>query len=44
MYVLRDLGEGTGTFMKVEKQTILKNGNIISFGDSHMVIGLVLEK
>ena len=23
---------------------ILKNGHIVSFGDSHMVIGLVLEK
>ncbi len=23
---------------------ILKNGHIVSFGDTHMVIGLVLEK
>lgn len=43
-YILRDLGEGTGTFIKVQKQTILKNGHIISYGDSHMVVGIVLEK
>jgi pSer/pThr/pTyr-binding forkhead associated (FHA) protein len=43
-YIIKDLGEGTGTFIKIEKQVILRNGHIISFGDSHMVIGLVLEK
>lgn len=43
-YCLKDLGEGTGTFMRVDRQFILKNGHIVSFGDSHMVVGLVLEK
>ena len=41
---MRDLGEGTGTFIKVDRQFILKNGHIVSFGESHMVVGLVLEK
>lgn len=43
-YFLKDVGEGSGTFIKVEQQTILKNGHIVSFGDNHMVVGLVLEK
>lgn len=43
-YFIKDLGEGTGTFIKVQNQTILKNGHIVSFGESHMVVGLVLEK
>lgn len=38
------MGEGTGTFIRLQKQVILKNGHIISFGDIHMVIGIVLEK
>lgn len=43
-YILKDLGEGTGTFIKIEKHSLLKNGHIISFADSHLVVGLVLEK
>ena len=43
-YFLKDLGEGTGTFIKVHKEAILKNGHIVSFGETHMVVGLVLEK
>ena len=43
-YFLKDTGEGTGTFLRVDRQFVLKNGHIVSFGDSHMVVGLVLEK
>jgi hypothetical protein len=43
-YIIKDLGEGSGTFIKVQKETILKNGHIVSFGDFHMVVGLVLDK
>eukprot|EP00347_Sterkiella_histriomuscorum_P023191 403335604 len=43
-YFLKDGGEGSGTFIKVDQQTQLKNGHIVSFGDNHMVVGLVLEK
>ena len=41
---LRDVGDGSGTFIKVDREMVLKNGHIVSFGDSHMVVGLVLEK
>jgi len=37
-YYLKDLGEGTGTFLKLEKPLTLAQGSIISFADSHMVV------
>lgn len=39
-YCLKDLGEGTGTFVRLDNFLVLKNGYIISFGDSHMVVQL----
>ena len=42
-YFLKDLGEGTGTFIKLETPLKLVSGYIISFGDSHMTI-LIDEK
>jgi hypothetical protein len=41
---LKDLGEGSGTFIKVESSFVLKNGHIVSFGENHMVVGIVMEK
>ena len=39
-YYLRDLGDGSGTFVRVDnsKDLILKQGFIVSYGDSHMVV------
>ena len=37
-YSLRDLGQGTGTFIKLEFTLPLMGTKIISFGDSHMVV------
>ena len=39
-YFLKDLGEGSGTFVKLEQELKLKNGNIISFTDNHMLISI----
>lgn len=37
-YLLKDLGEGSGTFLRIDKEIELKSGYIISFGDSHMAV------
>jgi pSer/pThr/pTyr-binding forkhead associated (FHA) protein len=37
-YYLRDLGEGSGTFVKIDHPLLLKNGYIVSFGDSHLTV------
>mmetsp|Transcript_13331 Transcript_13331/g.9410 ORF Transcript_13331/g.9410 Transcript_13331/m.9410 type:complete len:144 (-) Transcript_13331:404-835(-) len=37
-YFLRDLGDGSGTFVRLDVPLQLKHGYIISFGDSHMTI------
>jgi hypothetical protein len=42
-YYLRDLGDGSGTFVRLDIPLILKHGYIISFGDSHMVVQFVQE-
>jgi len=35
-YLIKDLGEGTGTFVRIDKPITLKSRYKISFGDSHM--------
>jgi hypothetical protein len=37
-YTISDLGDGTGTFVKISSDLLLKDGYIISFGNSHMKI------
>lgn len=37
-YFIKDMGEGTGTFVKIIQPLELKQGYIISFGESHMII------
>lgn len=37
-YYLEDLGEGTGLFAKIQAPVKIKNGTIISFGNSIMVL------
>ncbi len=43
-YALKDLGDGTGTFVKVDSALTLKQGYIISFGDSHMAVNIRLNE
>jgi pSer/pThr/pTyr-binding forkhead associated (FHA) protein len=39
-YFLRDLGEGSGTFARVQGAIVIKQGYIVSFSDSHMLMQL----
>jgi hypothetical protein len=43
-YYLRDLGEGNGTFVKLTQPLLLKNGYIISFGDTHMSVAFFQDR
>lgn len=40
-YYMRDLGDGSGTFVRLDVPLVLKNGFIISFGDSHMTVNFM---
>jgi hypothetical protein len=42
-YTLRDLGEGSGTFVKIETPYVLSGTRIISFGDTHMVVKVLRD-
>jgi FHA domain len=37
-YSITDLGDGSGTFVRIDSPLVLKDGFIISFGNSHMTI------
>ena len=43
-YFMRDCGQGTGTFAKIEQSLALKQGYIISYGDSHMYVNLETQE
>lgn len=42
-YAIRDYGNGTGTFIKIERPLALKRGYIVSYGDSHMYVNMLTE-
>lgn len=39
-YYIKDIGEGTGTFIRIDKSVLLQHGYIISYGDCHMFVSL----
>ncbi|MDR3547023.1 MAG: FHA domain-containing protein [Candidatus Pacebacteria bacterium] len=43
-YYMKDMGEGTGTFIRIEKSLALQYGYIISYGNSHMYVILQPDK
>lgn len=38
LYQIKDMGEGLGTFVRIEKPIKLRSSYIFSFGDSHMIV------
>ena len=43
-YRIKDLSQGTGTFARIDKEIFLKDANIISFSDTHMIINISNEQ
>ncbi len=43
-YFLKDLGEGPGTFVRIDTKTPLKQGSVITFGQHHLVVNYKLTK
>ena len=39
-YEIKDLGDGTGTFVKIVSNIMLKPGYIVSFGDVHFAVAI----
>jgi FHA domain len=39
-FTIRDLGQGMGTFIRIDSKLNLKTNHIISFGDSHMIVNV----
>jgi len=37
-FFLKDYGEGTGTFIKIQPKLILKNNQVVSFGNFHFAV------
>lgn len=36
--MIKDMGEGMGTFIRLDKPLKLQNNFIISFGESHVIV------
>lgn len=39
-FSIKDMGDGLGTFIRVNRPLALQNLNIVSFGDSHMIVNI----
>lgn len=44
VYQIKDFGQGTGTFIKLQKPLAVKEGYIISYGDSHMYANAINDE
>ena len=42
-YYIRDSGEGTGTFIQIDKSITLQNEYVISYGSYHMFVAITNE-
>mmetsp|Transcript_21564 Transcript_21564/g.33214 ORF Transcript_21564/g.33214 Transcript_21564/m.33214 type:complete len:96 (-) Transcript_21564:581-868(-) len=42
-FLLKDMGDGSGTFIRIEEPTILSSGTVICIGESHIIVGLIFD-
>ncbi len=43
-YYLKDLGNGFGTFIKIQSEVLLKDNSLINIGDSYLVCTMGIEE
>ena len=43
-YYLKDLGDGSGTFIRVDTKIIVRQGYIVTFGNYHIVLNYKMSK
>jgi hypothetical protein len=42
-YYIKDLGNGFGTFVKIQSESLLKDNSLINIGDSYLVCTMGVE-
>ena len=42
-FLMKDMGDGSGTFISIEEPTILQSGTVICVGESHIIVGLIFD-
>lgn len=40
---MKDMGDGSGTFIRIEEPTVLQSGTVICVGESHIIVGLIFD-
>ena len=42
-FLMKDMGDGSGTFIRIEEPTVLQSGTVICVGESHIIVGLIFD-
>ena len=42
-FLIKDMGDGSGTFIRIEEPTVLQSGTVICVGESHIIVGLIFD-
>ena len=42
-FLMKDMGDGSGTFLRIEEPTILQSGTVFCVGESHIIVGLIFD-
>lgn len=37
------MGEGSGTFVRIEESTVLKTGSVVCTGESQIIVGIIFD-
>ena len=42
-FLIKDMGDGSGTFIRIEEPTVLQSGTVICVGESQIIVGLIFD-